>query len=1027
MTLKRKVLEQLTKPEVIALGQAFDLRVPHSLSVGELRDVVAGSKRATLERLLTELTLDQLRRVCDGIEIARSGSKEDVIDRILDELPPSLGGPSDDGPAPPTRKRRVLAQLTKAQLLAIAQAFDLKAPASLNVDAVRDVVAASKRASLTRILPELTLEELRAICDGMELSRTGSKQEVIDRLVGEESVSGGGGEAVDPVERPVQPPPNAPPAPAASSKSKPAVPANPPQMWMSFPEVAPSAPVPQPPAAQPAGGPPATSTPASVPPDAQQAVVVDVEPRKPRLAWMGMERREMATAVPTQVVEIVWPGRAQNREGELPEIRHAGARDVSALPPNRLIWTNDNLVALQTLLDERDPVTREYRYRGKVDLVYIDPPFMVNNDFRADNSIDIDIDEEAEVQAKKEPSLVEILAYRDTWRQGLDSFLATLRARLHLLKELLAPTGGIFVHLDWHAVHYVKVLMDEIFGYESLINEIIWKRGFSHNDLSQGALHMGRVHDTILFYGRTPSIFISPVYCAYEADVVRKWYNNRDEKGRRFQYTAIVGPGGAAKGNPFYELLGHKKYWRYSKEKAEQLVAEGKIVQPSPGAVPRYKRYLDEMPGVPLQDFWTDISPVNSQAIEALGYPTQKPVELLERIIDLACPKDGLVLDCYSGSGTTAEAAERLGRRWIGIDNGKYGIHLARKRLIQLHGQPRPPEKTQFDYVECEHCKNIERKERSQKSPGQFQVQPFTVENMGVYQRAEAWQDFQTQRTRYRDEMIKVFGGEPATHSPLLHGKKGNAWVHIGPLDAPISSSQVWSIARAAQATSVKAVTILSADFDTLSGSEKEEIAERTGVAVTVRVIPSSAIDEVKRRLELQRKDPEAPVESMAIPAFYAPLSIVIDAQPSGRHVRLRLERCEVDIESFLASQRPALKIITDGMSEAAKKKAKAEHDRWADREKTLKKWLDKATTWKKFIDFWAVDWDYGRRTAPDGKPIFETQWQSFRTRRGKDEVDELTFVAEFKFDQPGRYRVAARVTDVFGNDGIATVNVEVR
>src|SRR4029078_11723640 len=132
--------------------------------------------------------------------------------------------------------------------------------------------------------------------------------------------------------------------------------------------------------------------------------------------------------------------------------------------------------ALQTLLDERDPKTRDYRYRGKVDLVYIDPPFMVNNDFRADNSIEIELDEKAHVQAKKEPSLVEIIAYKDTWRQGLDSFLSMLRARLILLRELLAPTGSIYVHLDWHAAHYVKVLMDEIFGYENFRNEIVWKR-----------------------------------------------------------------------------------------------------------------------------------------------------------------------------------------------------------------------------------------------------------------------------------------------------------------------------------------------------------------------------------------------------------------------------------------------------------------------------------------------------------------------------------------------------------------------
>lgn len=298
---------------------------------------------------------------------------------------------------------------------------------------------------------------------------------------------------------------------------------------------------------------------------------------------------------------------------------------------------------------------------------------------------------------------------------------------------------------------------------------------------------------------------------------------------------------------------------------------------------------------------------------------------------------------------------------------------------------------------------------------------------MGVYQRAEKWQDFQTQRSRYRDEMIKVFGGEPVGQTPLLHGKKSGYWVHVGPLDGPVSVGQVWNIAREAQRTTSKAVTVLSADFDTLSGSEKDDIKEKTGVAVTIRVIPASALDEVRRRLEMMRANPDMPVESMAIPAFYSPLSIVLGGKVSGRTVRLSLDRCEVDIESFVNSQRPALKPITEGMTATARAKAKSGLDKWDARKTALDKWLAKATTWQKFIDFWAIDWDYGGRVSPDGKPIFETDWQSFRVRRGKRETEPLVFAAEFKYEQAGTYRVAARVTDVFGNDGIATVTVEVK
>lgn len=771
-----------------------------------------------------------------------------------------------------------------------------------------------------------------------------------------------------------------------------------------------------------------TAVPAAIPatPENDLAVTLDVEPRKPRLAWQGMDRKEIAAAVPTQVVEIVRPGRAVERAGELAGLSARAAAVEKVIPENRLIWTNDNLVALQTLLDDRDPRTKDYRYRGKIDLIYIDPPFMVNNDFLADNAIDVPLDEEAGVAARKEPSLVEILAYKDTWRQGLDSFLSMLRARLLVLKGLLSPRGTIYVQLDWHAVHYVKVLMDEIFGYENFINEVVWKRQTSHNDLAQGAKHMGRLHDTLLAYHGGGDFWMSPLYTPYDGSYVRSHYSLVDESGRRYMLDKATAPGGAAKGNAYYELFGVSKYWAYSKERMAELVKEGRIVQPSPGAVARYKRFLDEMPGIPLQDVWTDLNPINSQAKEALGYPTQKPVSLLERVIGLSCPPGGTVLDCFSGSGTTVEVAERLGRRWIAIDNGKYAIHLTRKRLIQLHGQPKPSDKPVNDYVECKTCRAVERRERPQKVRGVYEVRPFTVENMGVYQRAAEWQGFQQHRSAYRDEMIRVFGGEPMEHSMLLHGKKGASWVHVGPLDGPVSVGQVWAIARDAQRTSMKSVTILSADFDTLSGSEKDDIKKKTGVTVTIRVIPSSAIDEVKRRLDLQRLNPDVPVESMAIPAFYAPLSIVLDGEVSGRNAHVRLQRCEVDIDSFIASQRPMLKAITDKMTPAAKKKAQAELDKWEKREKELHAWLKKAKTWQSFIDFWAVDWNYGRVPGEDGKPIFVTEWQSFRSRGGEGD-GELVFTAKFSYPAPGHYVVAARVTDVFGNDGIATVNVEVK
>jgi len=928
-----------------------------------------------------------------------------------------------------TFKRKALGALTRVELLEVGKALELDVTTGMRLDEMMDVVAGSKkRGILEKILALLSRDTLKSICFAVGISAEGrEKQVLVDRILAAER----GPDNEDDEGEAEQPEPKAKKVRGEeAAKPEPPVPPKPVQVslpWQGFPVLEPTPPPVTRTARAPALPPP-TMMDASAPATegAGLEITLDVTPRKPRLAWQGMWRKEMALPVPTQVVEIVRPGRAVDRGGELAGIdtRTVEARDVTTLPPNRLIWTNDNLVALQTLLDEKDPTTRDWRYRGKVDLVYIDPPFMVNNDFRADNTIDIDLGGDEEVQVKKEPSLVEVLAYKDTWRQGLDSFLTMLRRRLELLKELLAPTGSIYVHLDWHAVHYVKVLMDEVFGYENFRSEVVWQRTSSHNDPDNYGIN----NDAIIYYGNGSAPYWGNPTRPAEPEYFDAHDFERDDHGRRYRKADATGAG---QGPP--RRFGDQwiepptgRHWAWDQDEVDRMYKEGFFVFSRSGK-PRVKVYVDDNPTQPIQTIWDDILAVNSGAAERLGYPTQKPVALLERIISASCPSSGLVLDCFLGSGTTAEAAERLGRRWIGIDNGKYAIHLARKRLIQLHGQPRPPEKSQYDYVECDKCKNIDRKGKPQKSPGTFNVRPFTVENMGVYQRAEAWQDFQTKRSVYRDEMIKVFGGEPVAHSPLLHGKKGNSWIHVGPLDGPVSSGQVWSIAREAQRTTCKAVTILSADFDTLSGSEKSDISERTAVAVTVRVIPSQAIDEVRRRMELLNRPPDAPIESMAVPAFYAPLSIVLAPKVSGRTVSLELERCEVDIESFLASQRPVFKAPSDKMSAGARKKAEAEAAKWEERQKVLQKWLAKTNSWQSFVDFWAVDWDYFSRTSPDGKPIFETDWQSFRVRQGKGESDPLVFTAEFKYAQPGKFWIAARVTDVFGNDGIATVQIEVK
>ncbi len=256
------------------------------------------------------------------------------------------------------------------------------------------------------------------------------------------------------------------------------------------------------------------------------------------------------------------------------------------------------------------------------------------------------------------------------------------------MRRVLSPQGSIYLHCDDAASHFLKLVMDAVFGQQNFRNEIIWKRTSAHNDARQGREQYGRVHDTLLFYTKGGSWAWHQIYTGYDRTYVEAFYKHVEPgTGRRYRLDNLAGPYGAAKGNPYYEVMGVSRYWRYSQERMQELIGQGRIVQTRPGAVPAYKRYLDEMPGLPLQDAWTDIGPIASQARERLGYPTQKPLALLERIITASCPPDGLVLDPFCGCGTSVHAAEKLGRSWVGIDISTFAVGLMRGRILRNFGQ----------------------------------------------------------------------------------------------------------------------------------------------------------------------------------------------------------------------------------------------------------------------------------------------------------------------------------------------------
>jgi DNA modification methylase len=375
-------------------------------------------------------------------------------------------------------------------------------------------------------------------------------------------------------------------------------------------------------------------------------------------------------------------------------------RIVPANALNRLYY-GDNL-----------DVMRQSIPAESVDLVYIDPPFNSNRSYnvifgRSDTAPDA--------------ASAQIQAFDDAWRwtpitqeqfetyvggglpnevanalsafftllgkNDATAYLVNMAPRLVELHRVLKETGSLYLHCDPTMSHYLKVLLDAVFGAQHFVNEIIWKRSGAHSDTSQGSRHFGRTSDVILLYSKSERRVWNPVFQPYDQEYLDRDYRRVEEgTGRRYRIDNIQGPGGAAKGNPFYEVMGVSRYWRYSKERMAQLIEEGRIIQTRPGAVPQYKRYLDEMPGVEAQSIWTDIRPINNRSKEMLGYPTQKPLALLERIISVSSNPGDVILDAFCGCGTTIDAAQKMGRRWVGIDVTYIAIDLIEKRLQHTYG-----------------------------------------------------------------------------------------------------------------------------------------------------------------------------------------------------------------------------------------------------------------------------------------------------------------------------------------------------
>ena len=519
---------------------------------------------------------------------------------------------------------------------------------------------------------------------------------------------------------------------------------------------------------------------------------------------------------------------------------------------NKLIW-GDNLLVMGSLLE---------KFAGKIDLIYIDPPFATGADF----SFTSEIGESGE-EVTKEQSVIEEKAYRDTWGRGFDSYLNMIYTRLSVMRDLLSENGSIYIHLDWRVNSHVRLILDELFGQEHFQREIVWSIGTA-SGFKSITNNWVRSHDTLLFFSKSKKPTFNKQFSNLDERTIRR-YDKVDSEGKRYKV--------------YYDKDGNKR-----------LV------------------YLDTSKGRPVSSVWGDIigfQTVNNTG-EYLGYGTQKPQALLERIISASSNPGDLVGDFFCGSGTTLAVAEKLGRRWIGCDLGRWAIHVTRKRLLGI-----------------ENCK------------------PFEVLNLGRYER-QYWQGvtFGDKKNRavaeqtlyeYLAFMLRLYGAQPVAGMAHLHGKKGKAMVHIGAVDAPVTIDEVNQALDECAKLKQTELHVLGWEWemglagpnnDVRKGSPMHEIAKHKGVKLLLLQIPR----EVMEQQAVEKGD----VRFFELAYFEAKIT-----QPKQRTVQVEL----VDFAT------PNADLIPE------------------DVRSKIKKWSD-------YIDYWAVDWDFQNDTFMQGWVAYRTR-----------------------------------------------------
>lgn len=542
----------------------------------------------------------------------------------------------------------------------------------------------------------------------------------------------------------------------------------------------------------------------------------------------------------------------------------------------------------------------------------------------------------------KKPNILEEIAYRDTWGKGADSFIAMIYERLVLMKDLLAEDGSIYVHCDWRVQGFMRLVLDEVFGSSFFQNELIWKRQ-SPSSSKARANKYSADHDTIYYFTKSSRYTFNKIYTDYPKEEIKKRFRQRDDKG-------------------YYK---DAELATYSTQTLEKLKSDNRLIITSGGKY-RYKIYLNEIEGVLVDTIWTDVSPVNSQAFQDTGYATQKPETLIERILKASSNEGDLVADFFCGSGTTAAVAEKLGRKWIATDLGKFAIHTTRKRMIGVQRQLKADGK---DYRAFEIL-NL----------GKYERQHFVGVNHNLREEQKQ-QQLAAKEAAFLELILRAYRAEKTEGFTTFHGKRAGRLVAIGPVNMPVTRLFVEEIILECRKKHITKVDILGFEFEMGLFPNVLDEARSKGIDIAPKYIPAEVFD--KRAVEKN----QVVFHDVAF----------IEVKPHFKKNSVAVELTDFSVfysQDSIANAETTLKnkaskiVVEKGQIVKVSK----DKDGIVTREQLTTSWTD-------WIDYWSVDFDFEnkreiiRSKNPNtgeieetwtGDFIFENEWQSFRTKKDR-------------------------------------------